>query len=119
MKNIKKFLIIISILAVSACDLNKLDNPGFLSAEKADINLQVNNIQISFADFYHNIHDLGQQMTRLNEFFGPTYENGYTPLSFDYSWTAAYQNILVNTKAIEATADSKGYPFHGAIAKVL
>src|SRR5258708_28569467 len=101
MKKIKKSIIIlVAVLLVSACDLNKLDNPSLLSASNADVALLLNGTQINFADFFYNISDAGMQVTRLIHLYGPIYDNYFVPTYYNYIWQAAYTNMLVNTSNI-------------------
>lgn len=119
MKKIRIIILMVAVTCVSSCDLNKLDNPGLLSADKADPTLMLNGAQLSFADFFYNMSDAGMQITRLLEMFGPIYENYFTPNYYNYVWFSAYNNMLVNTKSIVVLADAKGWYFHSGIAKTL
>ena len=120
MKKIKKSIIIlVAVLLVSACDLNKLDNPSLLSASNADVALLLNGAQINFADFFYNMSDAGMQVTRMIHMYGPIYNNWFIPSYFNYQWQAGYVNMLVNTSNIITLAPEKGWFNHSGMAKVL
>ena len=109
----------VALVAVSSCDLNQLDNPSKLSPSQADPDLLLNQVQIFTADTYFNMSDFGMQMTRMNHFYGPNFENGFTPLSFDYIWTTAYANVLVNAQTLIPLTTTQGLTMHSGMAKVL
>jgi hypothetical protein len=120
MKNIRNIFILLAALVLgTSCDLNKLDNPSKLSPSQADPDLLVNQVQIFTADYFYNMSDFGMQMTRMVHFYGPNFENGFTPLSFDYIWTTAYANVLVNAKTVIPLADAGQLYMHSGMAKVL
>lgn len=110
---------LIAMIAISSCDLNKLDNPSLLSAGNADPALLLNGVQINFADFFYNMSDAGMQVSRQIEMFGPIYNNYFIPSYYNYVWQAAYTNMLVNTKSVVTLATPKGWYLHSAIAKTL
>ena len=120
MKNIIRiFTVMAAILVGSSCDLNQLDNPSKLSPSQADPDLLLNQVQVFTADFFYNVGDFGMQMTRMNHFYGPNFENGFTPLSFDYVWTTSYANVLVNAKTVIPLATDAQFYMHAGMAKVL
>src|SRR5690349_10321011 len=120
MKKIKKSIIIlVAVILVSACDLNKLDNPSLLSASNADVALLLNGAQINFADFFYNMSDAGMKVTRLTHMYGPIYNNWFLPSYYNYHWQAGYVNMLVNTSSIISLAPAKGWYNHSGMAKVL
>ncbi|MBS1488983.1 MAG: SusD/RagB family nutrient-binding outer membrane lipoprotein [Bacteroidetes bacterium] len=119
MRNLKKYFVVTALLIASSCNLNKLDNPSLLPADSADPTLVLNGVQINLADFFYNISDATMTVSRLVTFFGPIYNNAFTPSYYNYVWQAAYNNILVNTKLVVATAVPKGYYQHSGIAKVI
>src|SRR5258706_13186771 len=98
MEKIKKSIIILlAVVLISACDLNKLDNPSLLSASNADVALLLNGTQINFADFFYNMSDEGMQVSRLLHMYGPIYNNWFIRSYFNYHWKTGYVNMLVNT----------------------
>jgi hypothetical protein len=119
MKRIKKLiLMVVAVVAISSCDLNKLDNPALLSAGQADPSLLLNGVQINFADFFYNVSDAGMQVSRQIHMYGPVYNNWFLPSYFNYVWQAAYTNILVNTNSTINLATAKGWKYHTGMAKV-
>lgn len=96
-----------------------LDNPNTPSSSQADVDLYLNQVQLSFANFFDGAQDFGAQLTRMTIFYGPTYTNGYSPQSFDGIWTTAYAGVLKNANALIPLAKQKQNYFHAAIAEVL
>src|SRR5712675_2582807 len=120
MEKIKKSIIILlAVVLISACDLNKLDNPSLLSASNADVALLLNGTQINFADFFYNMSDAGMQVSRMVHMYGPIYNNWFIPSYFNYHWQAGYVNMLVNTTNVIDLAPNKGWYNHSGMAKVL
>ena len=109
----------VALVVGTSCDLNQLDNPSKLSPTQADPDLLLNQVQVFTADFFYNVSDYGMQMTRMIHFYGPNFENGFTPLSFDYIWTTAYANVLVNAQALQPLATTNQLYMHSGMAKVL
>ncbi len=114
----------VALVVVSSCDLNKLDNPSKLSTTSADPDLLLNQVQIFTADVFAQASEWSMQMTRMDHFYGPNFENGFTPLTFDYTWITAYSNVLINSKTLipladDGTANTKGLYMHVGIARVL
>lgn len=125
MKNIRKiFIVMVALVAVSSCDLNQLDNPSKLTAASADPDLLLNQVQIFTVDVFNQASEYGMEMTRMDHFYGPNFENGFTPLTFDYTWTTAYSNVLINSATLlpladDGTANSKKLYMHTGMTKVL
>ena len=109
----------ISLAVVSSCDIARLDNPSKVSPSAADPNLLLNQVQTQLPSFFYTMSDYDMQMTRMTHFYGPNFENGFTPLSFDGIWTTAYQGILVNAKTLIPLADSKSLFMHEGMAQVI
>ncbi|TAH06273.1 MAG: hypothetical protein EAZ16_00235 [Sphingobacteriales bacterium] len=91
--------LIISSLAIAALGVSckkfdtLLDNPNTPSVSAASADLYLNQAQLSFAGFFNATSDFGMQLTRQVVFYGPSYQNGYTPQSFDGVWSTAYTGV--------------------------
>jgi Starch-binding associating with outer membrane/Susd and RagB outer membrane lipoprotein len=100
---IKIFFVLLLISGLSACQktLNGLlDNPNYPSLSTADVDLYLNQIQLSFNSLWSTASDYGAQLTRQQSWTGPFYYNGYTPASFDAEWTSAYTGVVANVDAM-------------------
>lgn len=104
-----KLVLAIALLVGSACTSgldDNLQNPAALSPDQASNDFIFNTIQLSFANFFLNTTDFGQDNTRMRAMFGSTYENAYGSTSFDGVWTSSYSDMLVNAKLLlSKTAD--------------
>src|SRR5438552_3674122 len=123
--NYKRIYIILTIAfltGLSACkkEFNGyLDNPNSPSPTTADVDLYLNQVQVSFKDFWTRASDLGAQLTRQQYWVGPFYRNGYTPASFDDEWTDAYTGVLANANALIPLAQSQKKYIQSGIARTL
>ena len=120
MNKFKKITVVFTmVMALMACDLDKLDNPNAVSPANSDVDFVLNGVQLNFAGLFFGMSDYGMQMTRLLHFYGPTYEAGFSATSFDGFWSTAYAGVLVNTKQLIPAAEAKQYYIHAGIARVI
>ena len=125
MKLKKIFLFASALIMLSACkkfddNLNGLlDNPSAPSPASADVDLYLNNLQLSFQSFYQQASDLTDPLTRMETMFGPLYYNAYSPVSFDGIWSTAYTSVFKTANTMIPLAEEKSEFVHSGIAKVL
>jgi Starch-binding associating with outer membrane/Susd and RagB outer membrane lipoprotein len=126
-KNIMKqykilFFVAALVLSVTSCK-KKLDdllsNPNTPTLDKADVDLYLNGIQLSFADFYNTMSDRGSELSRLNNMGGNTYLNTYRPETFNGVWGTAYRSLLTQINAMEPLATAQNKWHHIGIGQVL
>jgi SusD/RagB-like outer membrane lipoprotein len=122
----KQFLIVplcfLGVLFLGGCNKQLsplLNNPSVPSPSAADPDLYLNNLQLSFKNFFQNATDLTDQMTRQEIMYGPTYFNAFSPTSFDGIWSTAYESVLLTANTMIPIAESKGETTHAGIAQVL
>jgi hypothetical protein len=122
MKYIKILFLIVLSASLWSCS-KKLDrllvNPNFPDASTADVDLYLNQVQLSFTSFYNTASDFGAQLTRQQQYYGPLYNNGFSPNSFDGIWTTAYTSIIKNADAMIPLAQSQKKYVQSGIARVL
>lgn len=110
------------LVTVSACN-KKLDSlltyPNLPSPSSADVDLYLNSVQGNFVGFYSSMEDIGAQLTRQQEWYGPLYANAYGPGTFDGIWTTAYQGIFTSANAMIPLAQAQKKYIQSGIAKVL
>lgn len=98
MKYNKLIILVFFISTLGAC--KKLDsglvNPNGVDPSQANVDLLLNQAQISFTGVYTGASDYGGQLTRQQQMYGPLYNNAYSPETFDGLWSGAYQGVLVN-----------------------
>lgn len=92
-----------------------LNNPNAPLPSSADVDLYMNQVQLSFAGFFNTANDFGQQITRQIIMYGPTYPNAYSATSYDGIWNNAYTGIFKHTNVLIPIADAaKKYVQSGA-----
>jgi hypothetical protein len=121
--NYKKIIIgMFFITTISSCN-KKLDsllvNPNLPTSTTADVDLYLNQVQLSFTGFYTAASDYGGELTRQQEWYGPLYANGYSPNSFDGLWSTAYSSIIKNTDALIPLAQQQKKYVQSGIARTL
>lgn len=137
-KKIFTGLVAIGVLAgASSCkkSLNDLlNNPNYPGTTTADVDLYLNQVQLSFNNFWVTASDYGAQLVRQQQWVGPFYRNAYTPSTFDGEWetayaggnapfgasaTLAYGGVIPNADALIKLATSQKKYIQSGIAKVL
>jgi len=116
------FLAVISLAACSKLNDNldsQLNNPNAPSPSAADIDLYLNNLELSFNGFYQSASDLTDPLMRMETMFGPTYLNAYSPSSFDGIWSTAYTSVFKTANTMIPLATAKNQFIHSGIARVL
>lgn len=126
---IKGLVFAASFLTAIACS-DQLDenlaNPSVLSPEQASNEYIFNGIQLNFQNFFLNTTDFGQDLTRMRNLYGNTYENAYTQNSFNGVWQSAYSDLMVNanlllSKTVEnpATTELEYNPYYQGCTRVM
>lgn len=123
MKNVKNLLALffISTLMFISCDTLDLDlteNPNALSPNQADAGFFLNSIQINFAFWVNSMGDRGGELTRINYMNGRTYNNVYSPDSWNGLWSSAYRGMLEDIRLMNSLADEAGLSYHRGMGKV-
>lgn len=122
MKKIYKFSLIVSMIVIAgSCKKFKdlLNDPNRPAPGAADVDLYLNQVQLSFSDVYNAAQDFGAALTRMETFYGPTYQNGYSPNSFDGIWSSAYTGVIKNADAMIPLARQQARYTHAGIANIL
>lgn len=96
-----------------------LTNPNFPSPTTADVDLYLNEVQLDFAYVWSNAGDYGGQLSRMLHWNGPFYRNGYTPASFDNTWTTAYSGLFTNANALIPLAQTQRKYLASGMARIL
>lgn len=121
MKYSKLIILILSLSILAGC--KKLDdllvNPNSVDPSLANVDLLLNQAQISFTSVYTSASDFGGQVTRQQQMYGPLYNNAYSPTSFDGIWTTAYTGVIKNADALLPIAIKQKKYIQAGIAQVL
>lgn len=112
-----------ALLVLSSCETMELDlteNPNALSPSQADATFFLNKIQVDFAFWVHSMGDRAGELTRINYMNGRTYDNVYSPGSWDGIWSSAYRGMLEDIRLMNAlAAESGGLQYHTGMGKVI
>lgn len=98
---------------------NSLNNPNSVSPDLANSRLLLANAELAFASFFNGTSDIGMQVTRQVEMFGPKYSNAYSAQTFDGLWTTAYASIFKNINAMLPLAQKEQKWTDMGIAKTI
>lgn len=122
MKKIKKYIVIVTIAMVAfSCKKfdTLLDNPNLPTPTSADVDLYLNQVQLSARTLFSQADGLTAPLVRMYVYFGPTYSNGYGPVDFNSIWGTAYEGVLKNANAMIPVAKSQAKYYHAGIAEIL
>lgn len=84
-----------------------LDNPNSPRPDAADSDLYLNVAELSFAGCFDAFSSYGMEITRMIVMYGPTYQNAYSPNSFDGVWDNAYTNFFKHANALIPIAEKQ------------
>lgn len=125
MKNISKlftYLLLATGLVFTSCEtteLELLDDPNNVTADKAGLDRYLNEIQLDFASFMRQMGNNDAEVTRINYMFGRTYANNYEPAVLDGEWSIAYAQMFSDMKAARSIATEIEANKHLGILNVL
>ena len=121
MKDIIKKFGFLAILLVTACDLDgDLENPNQITPSNADVNLIMNGVQISFANFYSAAQSAVNPLVRMEAMTGGfRYQTANTPEGVNGMWSNAYEDVIVNADLVIQLAEPFNLTTHVAVAKTL
>ncbi len=118
----KIYIIALSVVMLGSCN-KKLDellvNPNSPSPDKASADLYLTQMQLSFANFFDGASSFGMETTRMIVMYGPTYNNAYSPQSFDGLWSTAYTGVIKHANALIPIAESEKKYVNSGMAKTL
>jgi hypothetical protein len=144
--NYKKIILgvfVISMMSmISSCKKqfdNLLNNPNFPLPAAQDVDLYLNQVQLSFNNFvgntpgnlsapFYTASDFGMQLTRMTQWIGPLYRNGYQPNTFDIEWGTAYvsdpsfatnSGVINNADVLVPLAQSQKKYIQSGMARIL
>ena len=118
---IKSFLICLTAF-IGGCettDMDLLDNPNSVTADSGDTGLLLNGAQQNFRSYTASMHESPMQVVRMTHMFGPTYDNGVSPTTFDTEWSRAYAGVLADTRSVISSATELELFEHAGVAKII
>ena len=110
-----------TLLVLVSCETTELDltdNPNALSPSQADPTFFLNSIQIDFAFWVNSMGDRGAELTRINYMSGRTYNNIYSPDSWNGIWSSAYRGMLEDIRLMNLLAEEAGLNYHRGMGQV-
>jgi hypothetical protein len=118
----KIYIVALSVVMLGSCN-KKLDellvNPNSPSPEKANADLFLTEMQLGFANFFDAASGFGMETTRMIVMYGPTYNNAYSPQSFNGIWESAYTGVIKHANALIPIAESEKKYVNSGMAKTL
>ncbi|MBS1555375.1 MAG: SusD/RagB family nutrient-binding outer membrane lipoprotein [Bacteroidetes bacterium] len=120
----KKLIIFLLLIGANfSCQLrDDTVDPNNLPPSAADPDLLLGAVELSFANFYNSANNATDQLVRMQAMTGGyRYQTAITPNngSLSNAWNAAYQQVLINTKALVDLGTQKNLTTHVGISKVL
>lgn len=111
---------IVAMFMVSSCEdyLTQLEDPNNISLDEGNLEYQLSNIQLNFPGLFNAFSTQGAQLTRMDYMSGFTYDNAYTPVSFNFVYTTAYTGILVEADLVIERAEEGSLFVHAGMAKL-
>ncbi|MGY6744764.1 MAG: SusD/RagB family nutrient-binding outer membrane lipoprotein [Cecembia sp.] len=117
-RRIYSLFIALSLLVVSACDLDELlVDPNVVTPDTADPNLLLNNVQLGFAGHFSGTSFYGERLTRIMSQPNNLYEQAYVPVNFNGIWTGSYSGLLNDIKLIEQLGEERNLQRHLGMAR--
>lgn len=94
-------------------------NPNGPTPESASTDLYLPVIQSSFVGVFNSASAFGMELTRQVVMYGPTYNQAYSPNSFDGIWSTAYTGVFKHANILIPVATSQKKYVQAGMAKVM
>lgn len=127
-KSIKLSLLALSVVAISSCELDLLDNPNAVTTANTDVNYLLSQVELGYAgqrdnstavSHFNQISDPTMRLTRMLNQGAAIYDNAVTPVSLDGAWTTAYAVVLNDVKTLIPLAEKAELFVHAGIARTI
>jgi len=123
MKNLLNSLLVIALFVFSVqctiIDEEDLVNPNAPSPDAVEPDFLLNSIMLNNADLFESMSDNAAEVVRMEHMFGATYNNAFQPQAFNFEWSEAYANILIDAKTLIPIANENQLFVHSGIARVI
>jgi len=96
-----------------------LVNPNGPTPESANADLYLTQLQLNFAGFFNGASSYGMELTRQIVMYGPTYQQAYSPQSFDGLWSTAYTGVFKHANALIPVAEKERKWIAAGMAKTM
>ena len=108
MKKTYNILVIVFLLGLTvfqSCEtveLEKLEDPNYLSPDQADPSLLFNNVQLSYKNAVTSFNNIGAQLSRIDQMSGRVYVTNYTGGSLNGAWNNLFSTMNPDISLIES-----------------
>ena len=105
-----------------SCDtleMEDLASPNSLSADLADADLLLNNIQVSYLSAMQDMQANGAQLGRISNMFGRNYYNNFGSGTVSSAWYRLYASMMPDIAAIEGLNTDGLLDFHMGVSKIM
>ena len=124
MKYLNKLFIVVafSMVTFSCSDLTELDlltDPNAVTPERAGVDFVYNNIQLTFNNFFYNLHFNADGLVRYTDTGAFTYNNALGEASGDGAWFNAYSTLFPDIDVLLALSAERGLDIHAGSAKIM
>ena len=123
MKLYKSIFVVASLMLFTiqctVIDDSHLESPNALVPSDVDPDYLLNNIQLEARSVFRAAASYGGEMTRMTYMFGSTYENAFSPTSFNGIYGNAYADLFADVQNLMPIVNDKGFLYHKAIANTL
>jgi hypothetical protein len=126
MKRIFKYLTM-TVLSASlffySCETTELEDlasPNALSADLADADLLLNQVQLNYLGAMQNMQGTSSDLARLTSMFGRNYYQNFSSGTASSMWSNLYSGMLPDIEAIELqNGEDNIYGYHLGISKTM
>ena len=126
MKRIFKYLmmtVLPAALFFHSCETTELEDlasPNALSADLADADLLLNQVQLNYLGSMINMQGTSSDLARLTAMFGRNYYENYSSGTASSMWSNLYSGMLPDIEAIELqNGDDNLLAYHLGISKTM
>jgi len=105
-----------------SCDtleMEDLASPNSLSADLADADLLLNNIQLSYLSAMQDMQSNGAQLGRISNMFGRNYYNNFGGGTVSTAWYQLYASMMPDIATIEGLNTDGLLDFHMGVSKIM
>ncbi len=111
----------LSVICLIHCDsfLKGEVEDDSVSTEYADPSLVLNNLQLETRSIFSAASSIGGELTRMEYMFGTTYQDAFSPSSFNSIYGNAYNDLFTDANTLIKIAEDRNLYVHSGIAKIL
>jgi hypothetical protein len=116
------FAAALAVVMLGSCN-KKLDellvNPNGPTPASANSDLYLPVVQSSFVGVFNSASSFGMELTRMVVMYGPTYNQAYSPNSFDGVWNTTYTGLFKHANTLIPVATANKQYVQAGMAKLM